>query len=64
MCPVPGRRGRTVVHDAACRQAAGGRELSTLQALDALMRDGARACAECDATAVLVPALELGEGRG
>ncbi|WP_372501211.1 DUF6233 domain-containing protein [Streptomyces meridianus] len=63
--PAPERRGRTDVHDAACRHVVGkgGKELSTLEALDALMRDGARACRDCDAAAVLNPALELGEGR-
>ncbi|MBO3682527.1 DUF6233 domain-containing protein [Streptomyces sp. NEAU-YJ-81] len=62
--PAPERRGRTVVHDAACRYVVGkgGKELSTLEALDTLMRNGARACHDCDAAAALVPALELGEG--
>lgn len=62
--PAPERRGRTIVHDAACRHIAdnGGKELSTMEALDALMRPGARACNDCDAAAVLIPALELGEG--
>ncbi|MFF7543375.1 DUF6233 domain-containing protein [Streptomyces canus] len=65
VCPAPGRRGRTVVHDAMCRHAAGGgTELGTQEAVDALMREGARACTECDAAAVLVPALELGQGHG
>lgn len=59
-----GRRG-TVVHDAACTAAAGGgRELSTLEALDALMRPGATACHACPAAEILVPALELGRGYG
>ncbi|WP_327437495.1 DUF6233 domain-containing protein [Streptomyces sp. WAC05374] len=63
--PAPERRGRTVVHDAMCRHAAGGgTEVGTLEALDALMRDGARACTDCDACAVLIPALELGQGNG
>jgi hypothetical protein len=63
--PAPERRGRTVVHDAACRHASGGgTELGTQEAVDALMRDGARACTDCDAAAVLVPALELGQGHG
>ncbi|MEU5626275.1 DUF6233 domain-containing protein [Streptomyces tendae] len=63
--PAPGRRGRTVVHDATCRHAVGGgTELGTQEALDALMREGARACTDCDAAAVLVPALELGQGHG
>ncbi|MCP3822657.1 DUF6233 domain-containing protein [Streptomyces sp. A3M-1-3] len=63
---APERRGRTVVHDAACRYVVGkgGKELSTLEALDALMRAGARACRDCDAATVLIPALELGEGYG
>lgn len=63
--PEPGHRGRTVVHDATCRRAAGsGTELGTQAAVDALMREGARACTECDAAAVLVPALDLGQGHG
>lgn len=63
--PEPGHRRRTVVHDAMCRHAAGsGTELGTQEAVDALTREGARACAECDAAAVLVPALELGQGHG
>ncbi|QUW78512.1 hypothetical protein SMIR_04660 [Streptomyces mirabilis] len=63
--PAPERRGRTVVHDAACRHASGGgTELGTQEAVDALMRDGFRACTDCDAAAVLVPALELGQGHG
>ncbi|WP_432012670.1 DUF6233 domain-containing protein [Streptomyces cucumeris] len=63
--PAPECRGRTVVHDAGCRHAAGGgTELGAQEAMDALMRDGARACNECDAAAVLVPALELGQGHG
>ncbi|MEU3299759.1 DUF6233 domain-containing protein [Streptomyces sp. NPDC006678] len=64
--PAPQHRGRTVVHDAACRHVAGqgGRELSTLEALDALMRSGVPACPDCDASAVLIPALELDGGYG
>ncbi|MGA5556126.1 DUF6233 domain-containing protein [Streptomyces lavendulocolor] len=63
--PAPERRGRTVVHDAMCRHAAGGgTELGTLEAVNALMRDGARACTDCDASAVLIPALELGQQHG
>jgi len=63
--PARGRRGGTVVHDAACPEAAGGGvELGTLEALDALMRPGARACHDCAAAGVLVPALHLGEGHG
>ncbi|MFJ4918475.1 DUF6233 domain-containing protein [Streptomyces sp. NPDC088725] len=63
--PAPERRGRTVVHDAACRHAgSGGKGLGTLEALDALMRAGAHACTDCDASAVLISALELGEGYG
>ncbi|MFI9356011.1 DUF6233 domain-containing protein [Streptomyces lydicus] len=50
---------------ADCRQAGGGGvELGAMEALDALMRPGARACHDCDAAAVLVPALELGQGQG
>ncbi|MGW5096345.1 DUF6233 domain-containing protein [Streptomyces nodosus] len=63
--PVPGRRGRTIVHDATCRHAAGGgTELGTQEAVDALMREGAHACTDCDAAAVLIPTLELGQGHG
>ncbi|MFD7898222.1 DUF6233 domain-containing protein [Streptomyces sp. NPDC059743] len=48
-----------------CRHAAGaGRELGTQEAVDALMREGAQACTDCDAAAVLVPALEFGQGHG
>ncbi len=61
--PAPERRGRTVVHDAGCpRAGSGGKEIGTMEALDALMRDGARACTDCDAAVALTPALELGEG--
>ncbi|MBE1599932.1 MULTISPECIES: DUF6233 domain-containing protein [Streptomyces] len=63
--PDPQRRGGTVVHDAVCRHATvGGKELGTMEALDALMRPGASACHECVAAEVLVPALELGKGFG
>lgn len=63
--PVPGRRGRTVMHDATCCHATGGgTELGTPEAVDALMQDGAGTCTDCDAAAVLVPALELGQGHG
>ncbi|MFF8309086.1 DUF6233 domain-containing protein [Streptomyces lydicus] len=65
MRPDAERRGGTVAHDADCRQAGGGGvELGAMEALDALMRPGARACHDCDAAAVLVPALELGQGQG
>ncbi|MGW7488199.1 DUF6233 domain-containing protein [Streptomyces sp. NPDC054786] len=61
--PDPVRRGGTLVHDAGCPDAeGGGMELGAMEPLDALMRPGARACQECDAAAVLVPALALGEG--
>ncbi|MCZ1006814.1 DUF6233 domain-containing protein [Streptomyces lydicus] len=61
--PDPKRRGGTVVHEAGCRQASGGGvELGVMEALDALMRPGARACHDCDAAAALKPALELGTG--
>ncbi|MGY5079299.1 DUF6233 domain-containing protein [Streptomyces nigrescens] len=61
--PDPERRGGTVVHDAGCRKTGGGgTELDAMEALDALMRPGARACHDCDAAAVLKPALELGKG--
>ncbi|MEU9246618.1 hypothetical protein [Streptomyces sp. NPDC048385] len=36
--------------------------MGTLEALDALMRGGRRACHDCDAATVLLAALELGEG--
>lgn len=63
--PDPHGRGRTVVHDAVCRHATGGgKELGTIEALDALMRPGASACHECVAAEVLIPALELGKGYG
>ncbi|MFF5273777.1 DUF6233 domain-containing protein [Streptomyces sp. NPDC000133] len=63
--PEPGHRGRAVVHDATCRHAASsGTELGTQVAVDALMREDARACTECDAAAVLIRALELGQGHG
>jgi hypothetical protein len=63
--PDPRRRGGTVVHDAVCPDATGGgKEMGTLEALDALMRPGASACHECYAAEVLVPALELGKGYG
>lgn len=63
--PDPHARGRTVVHGAGCRHAAGGgTERGTIEALDALMRPGASACPECVAAEVLVPALELGKGYG
>ncbi|MFI0961388.1 DUF6233 domain-containing protein [Streptomyces sp. NPDC021080] len=40
------------MHDATCRHAAGGgTELGTQEALDALMRDGPRACADCGSRA-------------
>ncbi|MFU2337600.1 MULTISPECIES: DUF6233 domain-containing protein [Streptomyces] len=62
MVPAPERRGKTVVDDANCiRAGSGGKEIGTMDALDALMRGGARACADCDAAAALMPALELGE---
>ncbi|MEW1794688.1 DUF6233 domain-containing protein [Streptomyces niveus] len=55
------RKGRSVVHDTACRNAPPlASELTTLEALDALERPGARACDVCDAAAILLPALELG----
>ncbi|WP_406463391.1 DUF6233 domain-containing protein [Streptomyces sp. NBC_01622] len=63
--PDPRRRGGTVVHDAVCPDATGGgKELGTLEALDALMGPGASACHECCAAEVLVPVLELGKGYG
>ncbi|MFD9453488.1 DUF6233 domain-containing protein [Streptomyces sp. NPDC059985] len=63
--PGQGRRGRSVVHESTCRYAEGsGAELRTEEALDALMRPGVDACHDCDAAAVLVPALQLGEGNG
>ncbi|MFD7898947.1 DUF6233 domain-containing protein [Streptomyces sp. NPDC059743] len=63
--PAPSRRGGTVVHDAACREAVGGGvEMGALEALDALMRPGAQACQDCAAAEVLIPALNLGQGNG
>ncbi|WP_159392545.1 DUF6233 domain-containing protein [Streptomyces niveus] len=58
----PGERpGQSTVHDMACRNAPPlASELTTLEALDALERPGARACEVCDAAAILVPALGLG----
>ncbi|MFK4222196.1 DUF6233 domain-containing protein [Streptomyces sp. NPDC019890] len=63
--PDPQRRGGTLVHDATCRQAAGGgREMGSLEALDALMHPGAKACYDCAAAEILLPAMELGQGYG
>lgn len=57
------RKGQSVLHDVECRHAPPlASELTTLEALDALERPGARACDVCDAAAILVPALELGSG--
>ncbi|EST32361.1 hypothetical protein M877_04625 [Streptomyces niveus NCIMB 11891] len=58
----PGERpGQSTVHDMACRNAPPlASELTTLEALDALERPGARACEVCDAAAILLPALGLG----
>ncbi|MCB5908113.1 DUF6233 domain-containing protein [Streptomyces sp. SF28] len=54
--PAPERKGRTLVHDAACPHVGGGgTELGTIEVLDALMREGARACRDCDATTCLCP---------
>ncbi|MBT1184765.1 hypothetical protein HET69_12155 [Streptomyces sp. CJ_13] len=62
--PAVDRRG-TVVHDAPCPAASGGgREIGTIEALDALMRPGAKACHDCAAAEILIPALELGQGYG
>lgn len=60
----PGKRkGQWMVHDVDCRHAPPlANELTTLEALDALARPGARACEVCDAAAILLPALELGSG--
>ncbi|MEU9032695.1 DUF6233 domain-containing protein [Streptomyces sp. NPDC048383] len=60
--PKPRGRGFTVhVHD--CEQAAGGgAELGVEEALDAMLRPGAEACHRCDAAAVLIPMLQLGQG--
>ncbi len=61
--PDSQRRGGRLVHDTACRRAAdGGQELGSLEALDALMRPGTKACGDCAAAEVLLPALELGQG--
>lgn len=35
-----------------------------MEALDALMRPGAKACHDCAAAEVLVPALQLSQGYG
>ncbi|MER7763042.1 DUF6233 domain-containing protein [Streptomyces sp. NPDC097619] len=59
----PGGKG-AVLHDSTCELVDGGTDLSTEEALDALMRPGVEACTRCDAGAVLVPALELGQGYG
>lgn len=60
--PKPGGRGFTV-HDHDCELAAdGGAELGLDEALDAMLRPGAEACDQCDAAAVLVPMLQLGQG--
>ncbi|MFK0050122.1 DUF6233 domain-containing protein [Streptomyces sp. NPDC090741] len=63
--PVLGQRGRAVVHESNCRHAErAGAELQTEEALNALMLSGVDACHDCDAAAVLIPALQLGEGHG
>ncbi|MFD6186782.1 DUF6233 domain-containing protein [Streptomyces goshikiensis] len=60
--PKPGGRGFTL-HDHYCELAAdGGAELGIEEALDAMLRPGAEACTRCDAAAVLVPMLQLGQG--
>ncbi|MET9610864.1 hypothetical protein ABZZ17_38245 [Streptomyces sp. NPDC006512] len=42
---------------------AGGKtELGIEEALDAMLRPGAKACHRCDAAAVLIPMLQLGQG--
>ncbi|MEU1149377.1 DUF6233 domain-containing protein [Streptomyces sp. NPDC005863] len=65
MRPDPQRRCGRLVHDAACRHAAGeGRELGSLEALDALMSPGTKACHDCAAAEILLPAMELGQGYG
>ncbi|MFG2987410.1 DUF6233 domain-containing protein [Streptomyces sp. NPDC048258] len=63
--PVHGRRGRAIIHESDCPLAEeSGEELRTEDALDALLRPGVEACHDCGAAAVLIPALQLGEGRG
>ena len=63
--PDPQRRGGMLVHNAACRHATGGgRESGSLEALDALMRPGTRACHDCAAAEILLPAMELGQRYG
>lgn len=65
VCHDPQRLGGTLVHDAACRHAnGGGRELGSMEALDALMRPGAKACHECAAAEILLLAMESGCGYG
>ncbi|MER6522616.1 DUF6233 domain-containing protein [Streptomyces sp. NPDC001553] len=60
--PKPGGRGSTV-HDHDCELAAGGgAEFGLEEALDAMLRPGSQACVHCDAAAVLVPMLQLGQG--
>ncbi|MFE3250993.1 DUF6233 domain-containing protein [Streptomyces sp. NPDC059209] len=55
------RKGQSVVHDMECRNGPPlASKLTTLEALDALERPGARACDVCAAAAILVPARELG----
>lgn len=62
LCILPGRWRRSVVHETSCEQAAGGgREMDTMEALDALMRPGTEACHDC-AAGILVQALGLGSG--
>ncbi|MFF3091591.1 DUF6233 domain-containing protein [Streptomyces nojiriensis] len=60
----PKARGRgLIIHDHDCEHVeGGGRELGIEEALDAMLRPGAEACTSCDAVAVLVPMLQLGEG--
>ncbi|WP_331742804.1 DUF6233 domain-containing protein (plasmid) [Streptomyces sp. NBC_00868] len=61
--PGPGGRG-VLIHGHDCAHATGGGiDMDTLQALDALMRPGVRACHHCDAAAILGAALQLGHGH-
>lgn len=50
-------------HDHDCKLAgAGGIELGIEEALDSMLRPGPQASDKCDAAAVLIPMLQLGQG--
>ncbi|MFJ2406623.1 DUF6233 domain-containing protein [Streptomyces xanthochromogenes] len=58
-------RAVAVVHAAGCQLAADpSRPLGTEAALDALARNGTRACPACDAAEVLLPILRHGQDQG